>query len=675
MTRSKNLIIVLVLMIALAACNGQATPRGAAPIAVTVESMTGVPVIDGDSAQIDIPTATSPASTLAPATATLSPAKELVICLPYEPNTLYEYGGNESRESILARNAVLEALRDGPIDHRNFDYQPVILQRLPSLANGDAEIKALKLRSGDPVVDSVGNVTTLAPGVRYFDPQGVERIYDQTSGAVEVMQMSVTFRLLPSLLWEDGEPLTADDVLFSWEIAKSPDNFTANHFFSNRVLDPVVVDAQTIRWIYLPGFRDSNYFIRFPTPYPRHLYGALAPSQMAADTNVNRRPLSFGPFKMAEWVSGDHMTLVRNPDYFRAAEELPLMDRLVFRFIADPDELFRALYFGQCHIGIGTKPGTQESIFDGKVRDLLEASSAGKLRPQFVTGANVEHLDFNLSPAEGYTGFASKGVFQNVKVRQAFAYCLDRQTLANSLALGRTEIPAVYVPTTHPLYDPTEIVVYPFDPDKGKALLKEAGWEDTNGDKVVDKGGERFSVDYVYGPAGNTVREAIAQFLKDQLKSNCGVELRLRELGRSELFNSFPDGAIFGRQYDLAQFAWVTDSEPPCALYSRSEWPGLGDGQADQYGVTTGYPEGGNNVGYLNPNFEAACQKALNAFDPAQKKAFHHQAMKIFSQDVPSIMLFVKLKIAVTRPDVEGFSLDPTHGSDLWNLEEMELKP
>lgn len=670
MTRLKK---ILFLTFILAACNGQPGPRGATPVAVTVESMTGVPLVNGTPLAIDIPTATSPAPTGQPFTATPSPANELVICMPSEPNTLYEYGGNESRDSILARNAVLEALRDGPIDHRNFDYQPVILTRLPSLANGDAVVTAVKLREGDPVVDSTANVTTMAPGVRYFDPKGVEQTYQ--SGVVEVMQLTVTFRLLPSLLWEDGQPLTADDVKFSWEIAKSPDNFLANHFFSNRVSDPVVIDPQTIRWTYLPGFRDPNFAIRFPAPYPRHLYGALTPSQMAADTNVNRKPLSFGPFKMKEWIPGERIVLERNPNYFHAAEGLPLMDRAVFHFIADPDELFRALYFGQCHIGIGTKPGAQESIFEGKVRDLLEASSAGKLKPQFVTGANIEHLDFNLSPVEGYIGFASKGALQEVKVRQAFAHCIDRQSLANSLAYGRTEIPAVYVPTTHPLYDPKDIVVYPFDPEKGKALLKEAGWEDTNGDKVVDKGGERFAVDYVYGPAGNTVREAIAKSLRDQLKNNCGLELRLRELGRSELFNSFPEGAIFGRQYDLAQFAWVTDSEPPCALYTRSEWPGAGDGQADQYGVTTGYPEGGNDVGYLSPAFEAACQKAINALDPAEKKARHHEAMVIFSQDLPSLMLFVKLKIAAAIPNVEGFALDPTHGSDLWNLEAIEVKP
>jgi ABC-type transport system substrate-binding protein len=91
--------------------------------------------------------------------------------------------------------------------------------------------------------------------------------------------------------------------------------------------------------------------------------------------------------------------------------------------------------------------------------------------------------------------------------------------------------------------------------------------------------------------------------------------------------------------------------------------------------VTTGYPEGGNNVGYLSPSFEDACQRAVSAFDPAQKKALHHEAMKIFSQETPSIMLFVKLKIAAAAPNLEGFSLDPTHGSDLWNVESIEVKP
>jgi len=593
--------------------------------------------------------------------------------MPYEPNTLYEYAVGGNRESVLARAAVLDALGDGPIDHRAFDYQPVILQKLPSLKDGDAVVEAATVRDGEALVDTVGNIVGLGAGVRYFDPSGNEQVYNGKAGSVQAMKMTVAFKLLPALKWEDGEPLTTDDVLFAWEISKSPDNPAANHFLTTRMQDPTVVDTQTIRWTFLPGYKDSLYYTRLPVPFPRHLYGELTASQILADDKANHKPLSFGAFKLDEWKAGEFIKLSRNPNYFRASEGLPHLDKLTFLFVPEPDQLVAQLLAGACDVGLGAKAGTQDSIFEGQVPKLLDAELKKKLAPQFVTGATFEHLDFNISPAEGYGGLGGKGLFQDVKIRQAFAYCINRQELVSGLLNGRSEVPPAYVPTTHPLYDPTGITIYKFDPAQGRALLSEAGWQDSNNDGVVDKGGQSLSLNYAYGPTGNTLRAAVAQALKAQLKDNCGIEIKLQELSRTDLFGSFPDGVLFGRRYDLGQFAWVTDVEPPCTLYTSREWPGAGDGQPDQYGVATGYPEGGNNVGYLNPAFEDACFQAVNALDPAEKKRLHHEAMKLFAQDVPSLILFVKFKIGVAVPGVSGFLLDPTQNSDLWNVEEFNI--
>ena len=79
-------------------------------------------------------------------------------------------------------------------------------------------------------------------------------------------------------------------------------------------------------------------------------------------------------------------------------------------------------------------------------------------------------------------------------------------------------------------------------------------------------------------------------------------------------------------------------------------------------------------MGYLSSAFEEACLKAVNALDLTEKKKFHQQAMRIFAQDLPSIMLFVKVKVAVARPNVNGMSLDATHESGLWNIEQFEVK-
>ncbi len=675
-TPFKILIGIVLASTLLSACQPQTSPA-IAPVdprgpAVTVAAITNVPggyVPPGTLTPEAVPSL--PVATSTPA------LKHVTVCMPYEPDTLYDYGPATSREGLLARAAVLQALRDGPIDHRGYDYQPVILQTLPSLQNDDAVIAASTVAQGGSIVDSSGNLTTLAAGVRYFDTSGNEQAYDGLSGSAQAMQMTVTFRLRPGLKWEDGVPLTTADVAFAWELSKNPDTHSADLFFSNRVSDPVVVDAQTIRWTYRPGFKDPLYFTRFPVPLPRHLAGdgGFTPAQVAADPGFNRKPLSFGPFKLDEWVTGDHITLSRNPNYFRASEGLPHLDQLIYRFVPDPAQMLAQLGSGACDVGIGLQGGGQTSFFESQMDAVLQAQAQGTLVPYFSAGTSFEHLDFNISPAPDYTGPVGSGVFQDVRVRQAVARCIDRAALVKSLLYGRAEaaMPWVYVPTDHPLFDPSGLAQYDFDPKAGRALLADAGWRDTNGDGVLDSNGRTLSLSYTYGPPGNGLRESLAGLLKTQLKGNCGIDIVPTELPLSELFAPFPDGPLFGRKYDLGQFAWVTDGEPPCALFTSREWTGSGDGVPDAYGIAGGYPDGGNNTGYINPGFDQSCLKAIGTLDAVEKKRLHHQAMSLFSQDVPSVILFAKVKIAVARPGVSGLSLDPTEDSETWNVEGWDI--
>lgn len=635
------------------------------PVGISVGEVTSdAPVIGVSSVT---PFTPNPQSTSIPA-ATAVPFKALTVCLPIEPPTLYEYARLD-RDNAWARSVILETMRDGPIDHRNFEYQPILIEKLPSLSDGDAALKPVTIREGETFVDALGNIAILTPNAHYFDKAGVEQVY-AGGGSIETMQMSVTFKLKAGLTWEDGEPLTADDILFAWQIAKDPASTGADPFISNRMLDPVVTDPRTITFTYLPGFKDNLFYARLPVPLPRHRYGQLTASQLAADENANRRPVSFGPFIIQEWAPGDHLTVGKNPRYYRAAEGLPVLNQIIFRFVPDAGEMITMALNGECQVSLAS----QDSFFTPYADAIEQVETQGTFRVISVPSTTFEHLDFNISPVSTYRGVASTGLFQDVRVRQAFAYCINRRELVDKLIGGRGDIPAGYVPANHPYFNTRGIAFYPFDPAKGRSLLEEAGWRDTNGDGIVDKNG-RLSLDYVYGPTDNALRASIAEILEQQLKDNCGIEVNPDELIRGDLFGDFPDGAVFGRQYDLAQFSWVGgETEPSCSLYTSVEWTGLGDGEPDQYGLT-GSPGGGNSVGYINPDFDSACLTALNTLDSNQKRAYHQEALTIFTQDVPSLVLFYKPKLSLVRPTVFDFSLDTTQDSVLWNAETIDLLP
>jgi peptide/nickel transport system substrate-binding protein len=598
----------------------------------------------------------TPPGLTAPPTITPSPTPipiELVVCQTDAPASLYLYGDDTS-----ARAGILDALFDGPIDSAGYSYQPVILASLPSLENGGAGIAEVEVRPGDTVVDAAtGEVTLLGPGVQLAQPDGSRVVYTGTEPA-RTVQVSAMFTLLPNLTWSDGQPLTADDSLFSYEMGSSPDT-PVSKFVVNRTARYEVVDDFSTRWTSLPGWLDTEFFLRFWTPLPRHLYGNLSAAALLADASVARHPVGWGPFVLGseDWEGGDHLTMVRNPNYFRAAEGWPHVDRLTFRFGLTPEAILDEMRAGRCHIG------AENVDFAGLTNELLAAGLAGDLLPQFASSTSFEHLDFGILPTEDYERSAGEELFQDVRVRQAVAYCLDRQTLVDQLLNGLAEIPDSYVPQAHPLYAAGQVTIYPFDPERGRALLEEAGWSDQNGDGVRESGRRKLVMDYASGPPGSAFREELMQLIQTQLRDPCGIEVQPALYSLEELYDPWPIGLLFGRRFDLGQFPWRTGIEPHCELYVSEAIP---SGQN---------PGGANDTGYSNPDFDRACLAAKSALDAATRQARHAEAQAIFTRDLPSLPLFLRLKIGVVTPRVQGYALNPTTDSDLWNVEQISLAP
>jgi peptide/nickel transport system substrate-binding protein len=438
-------------------------------------------------------------------------------------------------------------------------------------------------------------------------------------------------------------------------VASSADT-PVSKIFINRTARYEAVDTLTVRWTGLPGWLDTNYALRFWTPLPQHLYGSLSASDLLNSADAAQHPVGWGPFKLAEWQPGDHLTLTRNTNFYRAAEGLPRVDRVVFRFGLDAAQVLAELQSGRCDIGEDSA-GWQDQL-----GDLLAARDAGWLAPQFVPDAAFEHLDFGIAPVDEYKRPAGNDLFQDVRVRQAFAYCLDRQALASQLLYGLAEVPAAYLPAEHPLYAKDQITTYAFDPAQGQALLKAAGWVDRDGDGIRENGSRKLALDYISGPPDDAFQTKLMQQVQAQLRTNCGIDVQIRLVAPEVLTENWPTGVLFGRKFDLGEFPWRTGIEPPCELYVT-----------DAIASTDQNPGGANDTGYSNPAFDRACHAALTALDQATRQAMHAQAQAIFTQDLPSLPLFFRVKAGVARPGVQGYRLDSTAQSDLWNLEVIDL--
>jgi peptide/nickel transport system substrate-binding protein len=560
-------------------------------------------------------------------TATTPPLNRLTVCLASEPSTLFVYG-----ESSYEKNAVLDTLLDGPIDYRTYQYVPVILEELPTLENGSATLQEVTVYRNGRYVDENDNIKGWGGSETKMD------------------QLVVTFRLKEGLLWSDGTPLTADDSQFGFEIARDSAASASDYaHLAERTASYTVLDSRTVQWVGLPGYTDPEYSAHFFPPVSRQAYGSLTPEQMINDQQVNTTPLGWGPFRIVAWSLGENITLERNPFYFRASEGLPYLDEVIFRFVPD-DQILAELATGGCDAG------AQDFNWEGQIESLRASEAAGTVAPQYVRHGFFEHLDFNLQPISRPFAFLA-----DVSVRQAVAYCLDRQAIIDEVWYGLSAPPDSFIPPEHPLFNP-DVTRYEFDPQRGLTLLNAAGWDDHDGDKILDQNGRRLSLSLY--TRNNLMRNRIAPLIARQLSDNCGIYVTVEYYTREELFNSFPDGLVTGRQFDLAEFYWsTTEGWQNCDLFVSDQIPN------DEY------PSGINYTGYANTEYDTACEAGMKSLSFTERLENYHQAQAIYTAELPSLPLFWRLKIIVARPFVSGLVLDPSAASEFWNIEQAQVLP
>ncbi len=578
--------------------------------------------------------------------------KDLIICMAQEPETLYPYGGN-----MLVQAAVLHGLSTNYIDTLSYDYQADGLVKIPSLADGDAVIVSVEVNAGDMVLDATSEAVALEDGVEVTTSDGETVAF--AGDALMMDQLVVTFQMDEGITWSDGEAVTADDSVYSFELAGDPDT-PSSKFTIDRTASYVAVDDVTAEWTSIPGYMDSTYFTNFYQPMPRHLWGDFSAAELLEAEESSRMPVTDGPFMITEWVAGDSIKMLPNPNYYR--DGLPKLDSVTFKFIPDTNQLIAQLLSGACDIGTQDGLGANDAPF------LIEAENSGLLTPYFQTGTVFEHIDFGIDSYGDYGDDVGRpDWFEDVRVRQALTMCTDRQSMVDNILYGRSEVIHSYIPSVHPLY-PEGLTEWPFDVEAANALLDEVGFVDSDDDGFREyTDGTPFSVT-LGTTTGNEMRQQLTQIFKENM-IECGVDVELYYLPASEWFADGPDGPLFGRRFDLGEFAWLTGVEPSCGLYLTSAIPGPEDEGFDGWG-------GANETAWSNEDFDLVCNTAQSSLPGTPEyEENHKEAQRIFSEQVPVIPLFLRLKVAAARPEVVNFGVDPTQNSELYNLYEIDLQP
>ncbi len=628
-------ILTALLLTFSAACQSQQAP---ATVVATLAWATVTP------SPTPIPT---PTSTPAPI-----PPKTLTICQAQEPETLFLYG-----ELTRGARNILEAIYDGPIDTLSYQFQPVILEKIPRLSDGDVALRTVPVTEGDRTATVQGRVIDLTSGAQIYDAGG--QIVTYQEGVVTMTQMIVTFTLRADVTWSDGHPVTADDSRYAFELANAFDQPALQRRLKyTQAYD--ALDPQTVVWTGVPGYLDSLYPLNFYHPLPQNQWGGIAAEQLTSAEMAHSRPMGWGGFVVESWAVGEQITLVRNARYFRADEGLPHLDRVTFRFVPDLQQALEQLKAGACDLI------ARDLIEGADLTPLLEAAQAGALQLISAPSNEWEHLDFGIGQPDWVN---RPPFFQDVRTRQAAARCINRARIAQEVyPYAQAPVAHSYVSDDHPLYAEGQLYRWDYAPHDGVPLLEAVGWRDQDGDGVREaygvpgvRDGTPFSATLLIA-SGYPARERTAHLIAQDL-ANCGIGVTVDALSPQEFFADGPEGKVFGRQFDMAIFSWMNDLHTSCELYLSTEIPG-----PDNWWAAS------NNPGYASADYDAACRSAMGTIPDMDAHAhFHHEAQRIFSHDLPVLPLYFAPQVIAARPAVQGAALDPSQYWETWRIEAFDL--
>ncbi len=414
--------------------------------------------------------------------------------------------------------------------------------------------------------------------------------------------LTYVFRLKKGVKWQDGRPLTARDVLFSFERIRDPKVDSAHlRSYYQDVENLEVLDDHTIRYTYrIPYFRALEFCGGIPI-VPAHTFTE------GVDFNhhpIGRNPIGNGPYRLLRWETGREIVLVRNEEYWG---EKPHFNRIVLKIITDSTAAFQVL----------KKGGLDEMT----------------LRPiQWVRQTRSKRFNENYlklkyyTPSYSYIGWNQrKPLFSDRRVRLAMTLMMDRETILKKILFGLGTVVSGNFYIKSPDYNQA-LKPHPYDPAKAIELLRAAGWEDHDRDGILDRDGAPFRFEFLLS-SGSKFGEQVATILQENLKG-IGARMDIRKLEWAVFIQRIDE-----RDFDACTLGWSLSWESdPFQLWHSS--------QAEK---------GSNYVGFVNEEADRIIEAARREFDPAKRHRMYHRFHEIIHEEQPYTFLF-------TREDLEAVS-------------------
>lgn len=493
-------------------------------------------------------------------------------------------------------------------------WQPMIIKQIPTIENKLAE---------------------------FVEENGVKKIKAQ-------------YELLDGLKWGDGQPLTNEDVKFAWEVGMHPNIQVPERDYWARIERVEIDPSNPLKFTcYSPMRWDFNQLPRFYA-LPKHLEGPVFEKSKDTTGTYEKNSLYmtdpanpglyYGPYRVTEAKPGSHVMLVANENFYG---QKPYFQKILYKIIPDTGTLESNLLSGTIDM-----IGSLGLTFDQAL--ALEKRFQEENQPfnvMFQPGVVYEHIDVQLS----------NPILQDVNVRKALVYAIDRESLVQAMFQGKQPKAIHLVAPIDPWYtdDPKKIVLYEYSSRKAKELLDEAGWK-MGEDGYRSKDGQKLSFQLMT-TAGNKTREQVEAWLQEEWKK-VGVEITIKNEPARVYFAETIRKSTFPA---LAMYAWTSapETSPQGLLHSKSI-----PTEANKFA-------GSNCPRWSNPEVDKLIDELSLTFEPAKRIDIMAKILYYYTDEVPVIPLYYRANNAVIPKNLVGYAISPhnsyeTNWVENWKLQE-----
>lgn len=472
-------------------------------------------------------------------------------------------------------------------------------------------------------------------------PEIAAEIPTTENGGLSADGKTITVKLRDDVKWSDGEPLTADDFVFSYEMVMSDKNVVNGRYpFEDYVESVTAKDAHTLVIQLKEPFAPWLTYMFDDWVLPKHILQPVFDKDGTIDNAAwNKAPtVGVGPYVFSEWESGSHIIFKANPNWIHP----PKLEQIFIRVVPDDAAQEAAITAGDTDIGV--------FLSSDQIKKL---EAGGKVDVVAVPSGYDEGWFLNVNPKTAHPAMLDPNV------RKAIALATDRFSIVKNL-LDDTVNPVnvTFWDATEPYNNPA-LKAYPYDPEEAKRLLDEAGWKDTNGDGTRDKDGKELVLRYITND--RELRKNVQAVVQQQW-SLVGIGADLQNFSSDVFWNGFNDnGPQAQGVYDVAEYSSNPAFPDPEA---SSNWLCSEISSADN-------PDGANWQGVCDKDFEALLQKQASTLDTKARIDLYHQISQWMYDQVIYIGIWKDPDLWSINTRLQNVKL--SGASPFWNAQEWSV--